>query len=113
MGLGSLSDRFAASRCVHRGNDYLHDVPRGGRLLHELRFPGALLVRTRSSARLRLPDRAHDHFRKHPKHEPRPPGLGGVVFPTAIRGNLDQIGETESTPRGAAEPKPKAKAAGA
>ena len=66
---------------VHRGDDHLHRVPWRRRVLQQLRFPGDLPVRARDRPGLRLSDRAHDHFRKHPQHQPGQIGAGRVRLP--------------------------------
>ena len=63
---------------VHRRDDHLRGVSRGALLCVELRPGGDLPVRPGACARVRLPDRAYDHFRKHPELSARQIGAWRV-----------------------------------
>src|SRR5580700_5484262 len=65
---------------VHRRDDYLRGVSRGPLLCVELRPGGDLPVRPGACARVRLPDRAYDHFRKHPESARGKLVLGAFAF---------------------------------
>ena len=62
---------FRPQADVHRRDDHLLRVPGAVDPVPEFSVARHLPVRPRSGARLRLPDRAHDHFGEHPERQSR------------------------------------------
>ncbi len=70
---------------VHLGDDHLLRLPGAADPLQQFSLAGDLFVRARSGARLRLSDRAHDHFGEHSELQSRPAGARRLRLPGSRR----------------------------